>query len=146
MYGGSGSLRSADGTLGMGPAWTVQLGYFPTQQLGVLASQFFGWRDNKFGATMFESRTTAELQFLPVQLGILHAGLYGGAGVAYRFEDAVKLAGDHVIAGNQSSGALVGGAMFQLDVNTRIALTARLGATRAHDEEMHDLLFGISVY
>jgi hypothetical protein len=146
MYGGSGSLRSADGTLGMGPAWTVQLGYFPSQQLGILVSQFFGWRSNQFDATMFESRTTAELQFLPVQLGILHAGLYGGGGLAYRFEDAVKLSGDHVVPGNESSGALVGGAMFQLDVNTRIALTARLGATRAHGEEMHDVLVGISVY
>jgi len=42
--------------------------------------------------------------------------------------------------------ALVGGAMFQLDVNTRIALTARLGIAQAHDEQMHDVLIGISVY
>jgi len=146
MYGGTGSLRSAAGDLAMGPAWTVQLGYFPTQQLGLFASVFFGWRNNRFDATLFESRYTAELQFLPVQLGILHAGLFGGAGVAYRFEDAVKLAGDRVIAGNEASSALVGGAMFQLDINTRIALTARLGLTQAHDEQMHDAIFGLSVY
>src|SRR5262249_31095774 len=40
LYGGLGSLRSADGNLAMGPAWTVQLGYFATQQIGVLASAF----------------------------------------------------------------------------------------------------------
>jgi hypothetical protein len=146
MYGGTGSLRSAAGDLAMGPAWTVQLGYFPTQQLGIFASVFFGWRNNKFDATLFETRYTAELQFLPVQLGILHAGLYGGAGAAYRFEDAVKLSGSEVITGNQASSALVGGAMFQLDIHTRIALTARLGIADAHGEQMHDAIFGISVY
>lgn len=146
MYGGTGSLRSADGTLAMGPAWTIQLGVFPTQQIGVVASVFFGWRDNQYNATLLETRTTGELQIMPVQLGILHAGLYGGAGVAYRFEDAVKLAGDRAIPGNESSMALVGGAMFQLDINTRVALTARLGIAQAHGEQMHDALFGLSVY
>jgi hypothetical protein len=146
MYGGSGSLQSADGSLAMGPAWTVQLGVFPTQQLGVVASLFFGWRDNQLGAKLFETRTTAELQYLPVQLGILHAGLYGGAGIAHRFEDAFGLADGSLVAGEQTSGALVGGAMLQLDVNTRIALTGRVGLARAHGEEMRDVLVGISVY
>jgi hypothetical protein len=146
MYGGTGSLRSADRTLGLGPAWTVQLGYFPSQRLGVLISGFFGWRDNRFNATMFETRTTAELQFFPVQAGIFHAGLYGGGGVAYRFEDAIKLSGNDVVAGNESSGALVGGAMFQLDVNTRLAITARLGLAFAHGEQMRDALIGLAVY
>jgi hypothetical protein len=146
MYGGTGTLRSADGTLAMGPAWTIQLGGFVTQQLGIVASVFFGWRDNQYDATLFETRTTAELQYFPIQLGILHAGLYGGAGFARRFEDAIKLAGNHVVAGDDTSGALVGGAMFQLDINTRIALTARLGLAFAHDERMSDLLIGISVY
>ena len=146
MYGGTGTLRSADGTLAMGPAWTIQLGGFVTQELGIVASVFFGWRDNRYNATLFETRTTAELQYFPIQLGILHAGLYGGAGFARRFEDAIKLAGDHVVAGDETTGALAGGAMFQLDINTRIALTARLGLAFAHGERMSDLLIGISVY
>jgi hypothetical protein len=146
MYGGTGSLRSADGTLAMGPAWTVQLGVFPTQQLGVVASVFFGWRDNQLGATLFETRTTAELQYLPVQLGILHAGLYGGAGIAHRFEDAIRLPSGRLVAGDESTGALVGGTMLQLDINTRIALTGRIGLAHAHGEQMTDLLIGLSVY
>jgi hypothetical protein len=146
VYGGIGSLRSADGSTQFGPGWTVQLGVFPVQQVGILASVFFGWRDNQYNATLFETRTTAEVQYLPVQAGILHAGLYGGIGFAHRFEDAIKLAGDHVIAGEDTSAALAGGAMFQLDVNTRVALTARLGLAYAHTEQMTDLLFGISVY
>ena len=36
--------------------------------------------------------------------------------------------------------------MIQLDVNTRIALTARFGLTRAHEERMTDALVGLSVY
>jgi hypothetical protein len=36
--------------------------------------------------------------------------------------------------------------MFQLDVHTRIALTARLGLAKAHEERTRDALFGISVY
>ena len=146
MYGGLGSLRSAGGDLATGPAWTVQLGYFPTQQLGVFASVFFGWRNNRFDATLFETRYTGELQYLPVQLGILHAGLYGGAGVAYRFEDAVVAPGGRLVPGNEATAALVGGAMLQLDINTRIALTARLGLAQAHDEQMRDAIFGLSVY
>jgi hypothetical protein len=146
LYGGMGSLRSADGSLAMGPAWTVQLGYFATQQIGVLASAFFGWRTNRFGATLFETRYTGELQYLPLQLGILRGGLYGGAGVAYRYEDAAVLPDGQIRVGNDSSLALTGGAMFQLDINTRVALTARLGLAQAHGEQMHDVIIGVSVY
>jgi hypothetical protein len=75
MFGGTGSLRSAAGDLAMGPAWTVQLGYFATPELGVFGSVFFGWRDNRYQATLFETRYTAELQYLPVRAGPLHAAL-----------------------------------------------------------------------
>jgi hypothetical protein len=51
-----------------------------------------------------------------------------------------------VVAGNEASGALIGGATFQLDINTRLALTARLGVSWAHGEQMHDALIGLSVY
>jgi hypothetical protein len=141
MYGGIGSMRSAAGDLALGTAWTVQLGGFVTQRFGLLASVFFGWRDNRFGATLFDSRYTAEAQYFPVQAGRLHAGLFAGGGVAQRFEDAVPTR-----VGNDTSLALDGGAMLQLDINTRIALTARLGVTYAHEEQSHTALFGLSVY
>jgi hypothetical protein len=142
MYGGAGSLRSMNGEKEIGPAFTVQLGYFPTQTMGVHANVFFGWRDNVVNETLFESRYTLELQALPVQAGPFHAGLYGGAGLAYRFEDGSKLARTQ----DPGSYALTGGAMLQLDVHTRIALTARFGLAQAHEERMSDILFGISVY
>lgn len=138
MYGGAASLRSASGELGLGPAFTVQAGYFPTQEIGILGSVFLGWRENRDLDTLFESRYTFELQALPVAAGPIHAGLYGGIGGAYRFEDGVN--------GNSGSGAFTGGTMLQLDVNTRIALTARAGLTYAHDETMREILVGMSVY
>lgn len=146
MFGGTGSLRSIDGSVDRGPAWTVQLGGFVTQEVGILASVFFGWRTNQYEATLFETRTTVELQYLPIQAGILHAGVYGGLGIAHRFEDAVVLADDRVVAGEHTGGAMAGGALFQLDINTRLALTGRLGLSYAHGEQMHDILVGLSVY
>jgi hypothetical protein len=36
--------------------------------------------------------------------------------------------------------------MLQLELHTRIALTARAGVVGAHGERQTDLLFGLSVY
>jgi hypothetical protein len=139
MFGGLGSFKSADGTVENGTATTIQFGVFPEQHIGILGSVFFGWRDNATANTLFESRYTLEAQGYPVQAGPLHLGLYGGGGAAYRWEDGVT-------GGNAGSLALIGGAMLQLDFNTRLALTARLGQTYAHDERMSDLMIGLAVY
>ena len=139
MFGGIGSYKSADGSVENGTATTIQLGVFPEQHVGVVGSIFFGWRDNAVNETLFESRYTLELQGYPIVAGPLHAGLYGGGGAAYRWEDGIP-------GGNSGSMALIGGAMFQLDFNTRLALTARLGQTYAHSERMSDLMIGLAVY
>lgn len=139
LYGGTGTLYSAHGDRAAGPAFTLQLGYFPTEHIGILADVMFGWRQNRLDDTLFESRYMLELQALPLRAGIVHAGGYVGAGVAYRFED-------NVMRGNAGSEAYTAGGMLQLDVNTRIALTARAGITRVHDERTTDLVFGLSVY
>ncbi|MGN6111246.1 MAG: hypothetical protein ACTHU0_39475 [Kofleriaceae bacterium] len=139
MYAGTGSLRSYFGDLGMGTAFTVQAGYFPNQHVGILGSVFLGWRDNRFGDVLFESRYTLELQAMPLALGPLHAGFYVGGGAAYRYEDSV-------ISGSAGSSALTAGGQLQLDINTRIALTARFGVAKAHEDPMREALFGLSVY
>jgi hypothetical protein len=138
MMGGVGTFKSADGTNDLGTATTLQFGFFPEQHVGIVSSVFFGWRTNQALATLFESRYTLEVQAYPIQAGPMHFGVYAGGGGASRFEDGIN--------GNQSSIALLGGAMLQLDINTRLALTARLGQTFAHDERMSDALFGLAVY
>ena len=139
VYLGEGALTSVDGTKRVGPASTIQLGYFPDPHYGVLGSVFFGWRNNESGANLFETRYTAEVQALPLDVSLLHLGVYGGVGAAARFEDALP-------GGTASGLALTGGAMFQLELHTRLALTARLGVAAAHGEVMQDVLVGLSVY
>ena len=141
MYAGKGTMRSVWGDLANGTAFTIQGGAFVTQEVGIQASIFFGWRDNREGYTMFESRYTLELDYMPVTVGPLSIGGYVGGGAAYRFEGS-----DVVPGGNSGSWAYLGGAMFQLDLHTRIALTARFGAAEAHGEHSTDAMIGLSVY
>jgi len=136
LFGGAGTYTGTDGSRGIGTATTIQVGYFATQNIGVVGSLFLGWRDATNAGTLFESRYTLELQGYPIHAGPVHFGLYGGGGGAYRIDDL----------GDNSSLALTGGALIQLDFNTRLALTGRLGATYAHGDEMADALIGLSVY
>lgn len=141
MYAGTGFLSSADGTVAAGPAFTIQGGFYLNQHIGIMGDIMFGWRNNTENGVAFESRYMLELQAMPLQLGIVHAGGYVGGGWAYRYEDNVR-----DVVGNNGTEAYTAGAMLQLDINTRLALTARAGVVAAHGERMSDLLFGLSVY
>ncbi len=141
MYTGKSTMRSVWGDLANGTAFTIQAGAYVTQEIGIQGSIFFGWRDNREAFTMFESRYTLELDYMPIKLGPLSAGGYAGGGAAYRFEGSNVLPG-----GNSGSWAELAGAMFQLDLHTRIALTARFGVAQAHDEHSTDAMIGLSVY
>lgn len=141
MYAGTGLLSSADGTTAPGAAFTIQGGFYLNQHIGIMGDIMFGWRNNEDNGVAFESRYMLELQAMPLQLGIVHLGGYVGGGWAYRFEDQVR---DRI--GNNGSEAYTAGAMLQLDINTRLALTARTGVVAAHGERLGDLLFGLSVY
>src|SRR5690606_35087482 len=66
----------------------IQLGHFFTGQLGLLLDFSMGWAENEFQETMYDSRTSLELQFLPLAVGKLHAGGFGQAGIAYRLDDS----------------------------------------------------------
>jgi hypothetical protein len=137
MLVGTGTYTSVDGSKDSGFASTLQLGYFPDQKFGVLANLFLGWRNDNANNTLLETRYTLELDAYPVQAGPLHLGLFGGGGLADRIEDNDA---------DPTSVALQGGALVQLDINTRLAITARFGATYAHAEQMTDALVGLSVY
>lgn len=142
VYGGTGSSTSATGQTEFGPSFVIQGGYFPRNDIGIVANVAFAWRDNQFGGTLFDSRYSLELQVLPLAVGPLHLGGYGSAGLAYRWEDVPGT----TIEGDNGSGAFAGGGMLQLELHTRIALTARAGIVAAHGDRQTDLLFGLSVY
>ena len=146
VYGGYGSSRSAYGDVGSGPSFVVQGGYFPVQQIGILATMEFAWRNNRYNGTLFDSRYMLELQALPLVAGPLHAGGYVAYGLAYRWEDTPQ--GTLLNGGNgdDSSTAFTGGGMLQLDLHTRIALTARMGVVKSHDDRETDMLVGFSIY
>jgi hypothetical protein len=139
VLGGIGTFQSADGSKASGTATTIQFGYFFDQHVGLVSSLFFGWRENNVAQTLFETRYTLEVDGYVAQAGPVHLGVYAGGGGATRLEDGIP-------GGNASSLALLGGAQVQLDINTRLALTARLGQTYGHGELMTDALFGLAVY
>ncbi len=143
MYGGAATMRSVAGDKALGTAFLVQGGYFPTQELGIQVGVFVGWRDNQVNEVLFDSRYMLEGSFMPLQASIFSAGVYGGVGLAYRYEDGLK-------GGNQGedggSTVLTAGIQLQLELHTRIALTGRIGTVRAHDERTTDALIGLSVY
>ncbi len=140
VYGGYGTSTSTYGDTNFGPSFAIQGGYFPIQEVGILATMEFAWRNNRDGGTLFDSRYMLEVQGLPLKLGPLHAGAYAGLGPAYRHEDTNR--------GTVSGGgfAFITGGMLQLELHTRIALTGRLGYVNAHGERATDMLFGLSVY
>jgi len=140
VYGGYGTSTSTYGDTSFGPSFAIQGGYFPTNEIGILATMEFAWRNNRDNGTLFDSRYMLELQALPLKLGILHAGGYAGLGPAYRHEDTDRG------TVSDSGMAYIAGGMLQLELHTRIALTGRLGYVNAHGERATDMLFGLSVY
>jgi hypothetical protein len=140
VYGGYGTSTSVYGDTNFGPSFAIQGGYFPIQEVGILATIEFAWRNNRDNGTLFDSRYMLEVQALPLKLGPLHAGGYAGLGPAYRWEDTERG------TATDKGMAYIAGAMLQLELHTRIALTGRLGYVNAHGERATDMLFGLSVY
>jgi len=143
MYAGYGTMRSVVGDVDFGPSFAIQGGYFPTNEIGLVANVSLGWRDNQFGGTLFDSRYVAELQAMPIAAGKLHLGGYVGAGLGYRWED---VPGATIASGDNGTTVFTGGGQLQLDIHTRLALTARMGVVKAHDDRSTDVLFGLAVY
>jgi hypothetical protein len=145
MYGGVGIYSGIDGSRGSGPASTIQLGYFPLHQFGIVSTLFMGWRDNEVGTTNFHARYGFEGQVFPISSGFLQLGGYVGIGGAYR-SDEQFIEGQIVDHESETGRLLSGGVILQLDINTRIALTGRFGLADTFGEKTAESLFGLSVY
>jgi hypothetical protein len=136
---GAGTAVSGDMSDAVGTSARVQLGYFPLHQLGVQLDWGFTVRDNAVGETLFDNRLGVEGTFAPLDLGRFHAGVFGGIAAASRFEDGVP-------DGRDDDTALSGGALLQLGLTTRLALTGRFGVARAYGDLTQDALVGLSIY
>ena len=117
----------------------IQFGRFASKELGVLLDLSMGWAEDEVGDTIYDSRTSLELQFMPVGVGILHAGVFGQIGLGYRLDDSLK--------GFDRQGFLAGGGgMLQLELTTRLAITARAGLTSVYGKTTSDFTAGVSIY
>jgi hypothetical protein len=117
----------------------IQLGYFPTQTVGLLLDVGLGWRANGIGKTVYDSRWGGELQILPLSAGRFHAGGYGSLALGQRFEDGVP-------DGDAASTVFGGGGMLQLELTTRLAITGRFGLTSAYDTTASEVGVGVAIY
>lgn len=123
----SGSITfGAPGGAAVGPAMDVQLGLFVTRRVGLLLSLgLAGGSTSSTGGLIPRHALGAELQVLPWDAGRFHVGLFGGGGMALTqtFADGV--------ATYVSGPAVSGGALAELDVTSRMALTLRAGGNVA---------------
>jgi hypothetical protein len=118
----------------------IQLGRFVSKETGILLDFGLGWRSNEFGNEVFEARNALEIQHLPLQAGKLHAGGYGQIGIGLRAEDGPY---DTVERRAFIGGA---GALAQIELTTRLAITGRVGYTRIFGEDTAEAGVGISIY
>jgi hypothetical protein len=130
-------LASGDDTRGF--MAHIQLGHFFTPELGLLFDIGLGWADDALGNVVFDSRNALELEYLPLDLGVLHGGVFGQVGFGRHLDDSA--------AGPDRFGPLAGaGALVQLELTTRLAITGRAGFASTHGETISDLTVGLSIY
>lgn len=116
----------------------VQLGRFVTPEFGVLLDVGMGWGETELGAAIYDSRHALELQYLPLAAGIFHGGLFGQVGMGYRLDDGA--------GPDRSDFLLGGGAIAQLELTTRLAITARAAQTVVYGTRTSDFTVGLSIY
>jgi len=136
---GVGDVASKGGGVNTGGGGHIMVGGYPTHMIGVLADFDFAWGTNAMQATNFAARFGVELDVLPIDLGPLHGGLFGELGFVHRTEDGY-------VDADESSLREEGGVLAQVSINTRLALTARLGVGHELGETIRDMCFGLSIY
>lgn len=139
VFLGAGLIGDMAATASPGTISHIQLGYFPTHELGLHVDIGFGWggpSNGKIPGTRFEARAALEAQLMPFQSGKVHAGVFGQIGNSLRT----------AAAGGGTSDIYSAGGLMQLDLTTRLAVTGRAGLTRAYGESATELSLGLSIY
>jgi hypothetical protein len=122
---GSVTFEEATSTTGRsGPVGHVQVGYFFTPSVGLLATAALGGAGDGVAAILTRHEFGLELQALPLKLGPMHAGGYVNGGLA--------MAATTANGGAAEEGTAAGaGALVELDLTGRLALTFRAGGDLA---------------
>jgi hypothetical protein len=136
---GGGTLRGDRNETRTAFASNIGFGFFPAQQLGILAATTLGVGEID-GRTAFTGFFGGELQLFPVGIGAFHPGAYGRVGYALRAHTRER-------AGGFAWG---GGLILQAEVSTRLSLLLRGGVTFTEDPYGRvaggELTAGFSVY
>jgi hypothetical protein len=134
------------GVPAMGPAMTVQMGMFITRRVGLLASLGLAGAGVSGGGGLVPRHALAlELQALPLAAGPFHLGFFGDGGMA--LTETVSSEGVPTYVSGPSFG---GGALAELDITSRMALTLRAGGNLAKLDQTWTpaglLTAGVAVY
>jgi hypothetical protein len=116
MFHSSCGCLDADG-FGFG----LQLGFFPHPMLGLLGTWSFAGGSDTNAASFYHHDLAFETQFLPLSISRLHLGVFGHVGKQF-VDDSF---------GTRDGLSLGGGAMLEIALTTRLALTLRADYTAA---------------
>lgn len=105
-----------------GFAANLQLGYFPHHRAGLLATASLGGGTNAVGKSFQRHTLGLEAQWFPLSLWRFHLGAFGHGGWQIGRE------GDST---SRTGAAFGGGAILEIALTTRLALTARADWTTA---------------
>jgi hypothetical protein len=95
----------------------ITLGGHPFQELGLFAGGHFAYGKTS-SEERFLGRAFGSVEYLPLALGVFHAGLFAEAGQGWLFAKATE--------GSTASGLYGGGGpLFQFALSTRLTLTLR---------------------
>ena len=100
----------------------IQLGYFPHHRFGLLGTWAFSGGSDNASKSYYRNNLAIEAQFFPLNVWRLHLGGFGHVGVQYADDD---------LGGTRSGTAVGGGAILELALTSRLALTARGDYTSA---------------
>jgi hypothetical protein len=104
-----------------GLASNIQFGFFPHHRFGILGGLTLGGGKNALDQTFQRHSANLEAQFFPIGLWRFHLGGFGHGGT--------QVARDEL--GTRNGPAFGGGALLELALTTRLALTGRLDLTVA---------------
>ncbi len=144
LGGGYTGVSLGGGTMQPAGMGELALGVFLNQMVGVVARGQFGSGTLGMGDYL-TLRTGAEAQLIPLDLGRLHMGLYGGAGMEW-----AKAGGGEFAEFSEKRPYYALGGLIEIEWTTRLAMFFRYGANLAQSSSAamwtQAGAFGLSIY